>query len=75
MIRYDHLEKLKNLNDSRMSHEQKAMAEHHAKEGFEVFIEEYSDYTYIVLIKVGARNSPKRLNRTGHDVYVGTTIK
>lgn len=38
--------------------------------GIRGFIESYSDYTYLVLVKEGARNGVKRINKTGHNVYV-----
>lgn len=64
------LEKLVSTEDARLTVEQKVMAEYNVKRGFEAFIEHYSDYTYVVLIKEGVRNGVKRLNRTGHDVYI-----
>ena len=67
----NNLEKLNNIEDDRLTVEQKNMAEYNMSKGFEAFIEDYSDYTYVVLIKEGVRNSIKRLNRTGHDTYVG----
>lgn len=65
------LKKLTNIEDARLTVEQKHMAEYNMNKGFEAFIEDYSDYTYVVLIKEGVRNGIKRLNRTGHDTYVG----
>ena len=67
----NNLEKLNNIEDDRLTVEQKHMAEYNMSKGFEGFIENYSDYTYVVLIKEGVRNGIKRLNRTGHDTYVG----
>lgn len=64
------LEKLTNIEDARLTVEQKHMAEYNINKGFEAFIEDYSNYTYVVLIKEGVRNGIKRLNRTGHDTYV-----
>ena len=66
----NNLEKLTNTEDARLTVEQKHMAEYNISKGFEAFIEDYSNYTYIVLIKEGVRNGIKRLNRTGHDIYV-----
>lgn len=66
----NNLEKLTNTEDARLTVEQKHMAEYNMNKGFEAFIENYSDYTYVVLIKEGARNGIKRLNRTGHNIYV-----
>lgn len=66
----NNLEKLTNIEDARLTVEQKHMAEYHMNKGFEAFIENYSDYTYVLLIKEGVRNGIKRLNRTGHDTYV-----
>lgn len=65
------LEKLTNVEDARLTVEQKHMVEYNIAKGFEAFIEDYSNYTYVVLIKEGVRNGIKRLNRTGHDTYVG----
>lgn len=64
------LEKLTNIEDARLTVEQKHMVEYNIKKGFEAFIEDYSNYTYVVLIKEGIKNGIKRLNRTGHDVYM-----
>lgn len=66
----NNLEKLTNIEDVRLTVEQKHMAEYNISKGFEAFIEDYSNYTYVVLIKEGVRNGIKRLNRTGHDIYV-----
>lgn len=66
----NNLEKLINIEDARLTVEQKHMAEYNISKGFEAFIEDYSNYTYVVLIKEGVRNGIKRLNRTGHDIYV-----
>jgi hypothetical protein len=66
----NNLEKLTNIEDARLTLEQKHMAEYNINKGFEAFIEDYSNYTYVVLIKEGVRNGIKRLNRTGHDTYV-----
>lgn len=66
----NNLEKLTNIEDARLTVEQKHMAEYNINKGFEAFIEDYSNYTYVVLIKEGVRNGIKRLNRTGHDTYV-----
>lgn len=66
----NNLEKLTNIEDSRLTVEQKHMTQYNINKGFEAFIEDYSNYTYVVLIKEGVRNGIKRLNRTGHDIYV-----
>lgn len=55
---------------SRLSQEQQAVGEYNVSMGFEPFIESYSDYTYLVLVKEGTRNGIKRINKTGHNVYV-----
>lgn len=66
----NNLEKLTNIEDARLTVEQKHMTEYNINKGFEAFIEDYSNYTYVVLIKEGVRNGIKRLNRMGHDTYV-----
>lgn len=58
------------MQDSRLSQEQQAVGEYNVSMGFEPFIESYSDYTYLVLVKEGTRNGVKRINKTGHNVYV-----
>ena len=70
MINLNKLEKLSNLNDSRLTSEQQVMAQYNAGKGFEVYLEEYSNYCYVVLVKEGVRNGIKRLNRTGHNTYI-----
>jgi hypothetical protein len=64
------LEQITNPNDARFTHEQQVMVEYNMKRGYDAFIENYSDYTYAVLVKEGVRNGVKRLNRTGHDVQI-----
>lgn len=56
--------------DERLNDIQQIMAEHNRRKGYDLFIELYSDYCYLVCIKEGVRNGIKRLNRTGHDTYV-----
>lgn len=70
MLNLNKLEKLQNSEDSRLTGEQKIMVEYNIKKGYQAFIDEYSDYTYVILIKEGVSNGIKRLNRTGHDIYV-----
>lgn len=70
MVNLNVLEKLVDTEDARLTVEQKVMAEYNVNKGFEAFIEDYSGYTYLVLFQEGVRNGIKRLNRTGHDIYV-----
>lgn len=58
--------KLETMDNDLLSNEQKIIGDHWMKKGYEAFLEHYSDYTYLVLVG----NSVKRLNRTGHDVYI-----
>jgi hypothetical protein len=37
-------------------------------DGWEAYLEAYSDYAYLVLVKE-TRNGIKRINRTGHNTY------
>ncbi len=57
--------------DKRLTEFQQVVGEYHMSKGFEAYLEEYSDYAYLVLIKDSARNGIKRINKMGHDVYVG----
>ena len=71
MINLNKLEKLESSKDSRLTNEQQVMMDYNLKQGFEAYLEEYSDYCYLVLVKEGVKNGIKRLNRTGHNVHVG----
>jgi len=66
----NNLEKLTSAKDSRLTIEQQVMTEYNMNKGFEAFIEHYSDYTYVVLIKEDVRNGIKRLNKTGHNTCI-----
>lgn len=43
----------------------------HISKGWEVYLESYSDYTYLVMVKLGGMRGIKRINKTGHNTYVG----
>lgn len=58
-------------SESRLTQEQQVVGDLHISKGWEVYLESYSDYTYIMMVKVGVINGIKRINKTGHNTYVG----
>lgn len=58
-------------SDSRLTQEQQVVGDLHISKGWEVYLESYSDYTYLVMVKLGVRKGIKRINKTGHNTYVG----
>lgn len=70
MINLNEMIKLEALDGNFLTKEQIVMGQANMNKGFEAYLERYSDYSYLVLVKDGVRNGIKRLNKTGHDVYV-----
>lgn len=55
-------------SDRRLTKEQQVVGDLHISKGWEVYLESYSDYTYLVMVKLGGMRG---INKTGHNTYVG----
>lgn len=64
------LVRLSDENSGKLTDTQTVMGNTFKAQGFTLYVESYSDYTYLVCLKEGVKNGVKRINATGHDTYI-----